>query len=61
LGKRKAIGRRDRFDDEGSDVALLEHVLESVGVVEGNMNELVGPIGEKDLGEPLVAGGNRQA
>ena len=38
-----------------------QRLLHRVDVAERHVHELVGPVGEEQLGEPVVAGGDRQA
>ena len=58
---RETVGRGDRLDDEGGDVALAQHLFQRALVVEGDLDEFVGPVGEEDLGKPFIPGGDRQA
>src|SRR5690606_23732745 len=52
---REAVGGWDRLDDEGGDIAPAQCPVERVDVIERNVYELVGPIGQEYLRETIVA------
>ena len=55
LGQREAVGRGDRLHQHRGDVAAAQRVLHRLQVVERDLHELVGPVGQEQLGEALVA------
>ena len=61
VGKRESVGRGDRLHDDRRDVATPQGVLHRVEVVEGDVREVLGLIGEEELGEAVVTGADCQA
>ena len=61
LGEREPVGRGDRLDDHPGDVTAAQRRLHRVEVVEWNLDELLGPVGQEQGGEAIVAGRHREA
>ena len=59
--QREAVGRRDRLHDHSRRVARCQRLFHRGQVVERHMSELIRPVGQKDLGEPVVARGHGEA
>ncbi len=58
-GQQAALRSIELFLERG-DVIARERALHRVDVVEGNLDERLGLVGEEDLGEAVVAGGHRK-
>ncbi len=61
IGQREAVGRGDRLHDHRGRVAGLQRGGHRVDVVERHVHELVRPVREEQLGEPVVAGADGEA
>ena len=58
---RETVCRGDRLHDHSGHVPAGERLLHRADIAERNLDEVVGLVGQKDLREPIVAGGQRQA
>src|SRR5262249_55562647 len=60
IRKRGAIGRGDRFDNEGRHVATAQRAVERIDVIEGDLEEFVRTIRQEYLREAIVTRRDRQ-